>query len=134
MNERFFESIQIDRAEFMKKIHDSPIEELYLITPEYLNPYLNYIKQNRRLFKTMLENAAELNMEESYLKLFRCVFTPILDRFQISDKNREYMMAFYIHGLMAIINQWLKDDCREPIERIIAVMRQCVMHDKDLKN
>lgn len=79
---QFFESIQVDPAKFMKKIQDCPMEELYLITPEYLVPYLNYVKQNRRLFQTMLKNAAVLRMEDCYLKLFGQVFTPILNRFQ----------------------------------------------------
>ena len=31
-----------------------------LITPEYLTPYLSYIKNNKRLFRTATENAAVL--------------------------------------------------------------------------
>ncbi len=127
INQQFFESIQIDHAEFMKKIQNCPMEELYLITPEYLIPYLSYIKQNQRLFQTVLKNAATLRIKDSYLKLFRYVFTPILNRFQVPHENREYMMAFYIHGLIAIITGWLELDCRDPIERIIAVMQQCIL-------
>ena len=124
---QFFESIQVDPAKYKKKIQDCPMEELYLITPEYLVPYLNYVKQNRRLFQTMLKNAAVLRMEDCYLKLFGQVFTPILNRFQAPHENREYMMSFYIHGLIAIITDWLKQDCRDPVERIVAVMQQCVL-------
>lgn len=132
INQQFFESIQIDHAEFMKKIQNCPMEELYLITPEYLIPYLSYIKQNQRLFQTMLKNAATLRSEDSYLKLFRYVFTPILNRFQVPHENREYMMAFYIHGLIAIITGWLELDCRDSIEHIIAVMQQCIVPAKGL--
>ena len=132
INQQFFESIQIDHAEFMKKIQNCPMEELYLITPEYLIPYLSYIKQNQRLFQTMLKNAATLRSEDSYLKLFRYVFTPILNRFQVPHENREYMMAFYIHGLIAIITGWLELDCRDSIEHIIAVMQQCILPAKGL--
>ncbi len=127
INQQFLESIQVDHAEFMKKIQCCPMEELYLITPEYLIPYLSYIKQNQRLFQTTLKNAAVFRRDDSYLKLFRYVFTPILDRFQVPHKNREYMMTFYIHGLIAIITMWLELDCTDPIERIIAVMQQCIM-------
>lgn len=127
VNQQIFQNIQIAHDSFMKKIQSCPMEELYLITPEYLTPYLSYIKQNQRLFQTMLENAAILRMEDSYLKLFRYVFTPILDRFQVPHENREYMMAFYIHGLIAIINQWLEQDCKAPIEHIITVMQQCIL-------
>lgn len=39
------------------------------------------------------------------------------------------MMAFYIRGLMAIIDRWLRDDCQDSIGHIIAVMQRCTKHD-----
>ena len=40
-------------------------------------------------------------------------------------------MAFYIHGLMAIITECLEDDCGDSIDHIITVIQQCVMtHQK----
>lgn len=39
--------------------------------------------------------------------------------------DREYILAFYIRGLMAIIDRWLRDDCRDSIGHIVAVMQQC---------
>ncbi len=53
------------------------------------------------------------------------VFTPILDRFHVPPGDREYILAFYIRGLMAIIDRWLRDDCRDSIGHIVAVMQQC---------
>ena len=132
ITQQFFESNQIEYTAFMKKIQDCSMEELYLITPEYLIPYLSNIKQNQRLFQTMLKNASALRLVDSYFKLFRYVFTPILDRFQVPHENREYMMAFYIHGLIAIITGWLELDCRDSIEHIIAVMQQCILPAKGL--
>ena len=35
-------------------------------------------------------------------------------------------MPFYIHGLMAIINEWLKEDCKDSVEHIISVMQICI--------
>lgn len=40
-------------------------------------------------------------------------------------------MTFYVHGLMAIIAQWLKDDCKDPVEKIIDVMQACVRTPND---
>ena len=43
-------------------------------------------------------------------------------------------MAFYVQGLMAIITQWLKNDCKDTIEQIIDVMQRCVrqqLNDKE---
>lgn len=110
---------------FMTKITDCPLNELYLITPKYLTPYLNYIKEHKRLFLTAMKNAKALQLEESYDKMFEFVFVPILERYQVPLESRTYLMAFYMQGMMAILTQWLKNDCRDPIEQIIEIMQTC---------
>ena len=109
------------------RLRDCPTHELYLLTPAYLTPYLNYVKDHKRVFRTALENAATLQLDDIYDKMFRHVFTPILDRYHVSEQDRNYIMAFYIRGLIAIITEWLKGDCADPIDHVIAVIQQCVM-------
>ena len=107
------------------------MDELDLITPEYLTPYLNYIEQHKRLFRTATENAAVLGMDKSYDGLFRHVFTPILDRYGIPQQDRRYIMAFYIQGLMAIISEWLRNDCSDPIAYVIEMIQRCVKRRRE---
>lgn len=126
--DRFVECMPIETAEFLEKLRTRPLDELYLITPEYLDPYLNYIKENRRVFKTTVEKASELRLDDAYHDLNRYVFSPILERYGVPEEDREYMMDFYIGGLMAVIGKWLKNDCREPTERIAAIMQTLVGH------
>ena len=102
------------------------MDELYLITPEYLVPYLSYVKENQRLFRTGIENAAALRQEDSYKGLSSYVITPVLDRCGVPERERPYLMAFYLHGLMAVISEWLKNDCAEPVEYIAGVIQRCV--------
>lgn len=124
--DQFIKAMAHDTAEFMARLQTRPLEELYLITPEYLAPYLNYIKEHRRVFRTTIEQAAVLGMNDAYLSLNRHVFTPILDRFHIPRSEQKYVMPFYINGLMGIVNEWLKEDCKDSIEHIISVMRICI--------
>ena len=124
--DQFIEAMPHDTAEFMARLQTRPLEELYLITPEYLAPYLNYIKEHRRVFRTTIEQASVLGMNDAYLSLNRHVFTPILDRFHIPRSEQKYVMPFYINGLMGIVNEWLKEDCKDSIEHIISVMRICI--------
>lgn len=111
---------------FVAQIEQYPIDQLYLITPEYLTPYLSYIKEHKRLFSTAIKNTKALRLDESYEKMFRSIFDPILERYQVPAKNRRYIITFYIQGLMAIITQWIKSDCEDTIEQIIEVMQECV--------
>ena len=126
MNERFLSYMEQDAEAFVAKLRDCPMEELYLITPEYLTPYLRYIKENQRLFRTGLENAAALRLEDSYAGLFRHVIAPTLDRYGVPQQDRPYLMAFHIHGLMAIISEWIKNGCADPVEQLVAVIQRCV--------
>ena len=128
--DQFVEAMPHDTAEFLAKLQSRPLEELYLITPEYLAPYLNYIKDHRRVFRTTLEQASVLGMNDAYLSLNRHVFTPILERFHIPQSEQKYMVPFYINGLMGIVNEWLKGDCKDSVEDVISVMRICISEHK----
>ena len=126
INDQFVASMPHDTVDFLEKLPDRPLDELYLITPEYLMPYLTYIKEHRRIFKATVEQASALRMIDTYQKLSRHVFIPILDRFGVPPEDQKYVLQFHINGLMAIINEWLKDDCRDSIEHIISVMQRCI--------
>lgn len=130
MNERFLAYMQTEAETFIEKLHTCPVDELYLITPEYLTPYLSYIKENQRLFRTGLKNAATLRLEDSYAELLRHVLLPILERYGVPAEDRAYLMAFYLQGLMAIITEWLRRGCADPIERIIDLMQRCAGRGK----
>ena len=69
-------------------------------------------------------------MDDAYLALNRHVFTPILNRFHISPFDQKYLMPFYIKGLMGIVNEWLKEDCRDSVEHIISVIQICITERK----
>ena len=123
---KFIANMPQDTAEFFEKLQTRPLEELHLITPEYLTPYLNFVKEHSRIFRTAVEHSSVLGMDDAYLALNHHVFTPILDRFHVPPSEQKYMMPFYIHGLMGIVNEWLKEDCRDSVEHIISVMRICI--------
>lgn len=131
MNEQFLTHMKKDTDAFVTKLWDCPLDELYLITPEYLTPYLDYIEQHKLLFRTATENAAVLGMDKSYERMFRHVFTPILDRYGIPQQDRPYLMAFYIQGLMAIISEWLKNDCTDSVADVVNVIQRCVKRRRE---
>lgn len=126
MNEQFLSHMKQDTEVFMTQIKECPVEQLYLVTPKYLKPYLSYIQEHKRIFYTAITKASTLRLDDSYNRMFRHVFTPILDRYQVPIEDRRYMMAFYIQGMMAIITEWLKDDCKDSMEHIMAVIQRCV--------
>lgn len=115
-----------DSAAHVSRLHDCPLEELYFMTPAYLTPYLTYIKEHRRVFRAAVEQASVLRMQDAYRQLNRHVLTPILDRYQVPRADQTYLMRFFISGLMAIIDEWVQDDCRNSVEHVIDVMQMCI--------
>lgn len=126
MNRQFMAYMDKDSEAIVSRLKDCSEEELYLVTPEYLVPYLNYVKEHQRLFATAVARAGTLNLDASYQRMFEHVFVPILDRYGVPQADRRYLMAFFMSGLMAIIAEWLKGGCAEPVEQVVAVIGRCI--------
>ena len=103
-----------------------PREELFLLTDRRLLPYLDFIKRNRRVYAVLHAHAELFGVEKTYELFFRSVFSLILSRYGISEEKHAYMMAFYRHGLAAILMRWVQTGCETPAEEIAALIRQCV--------
>lgn len=134
MNDKFSAHMKCESDGLAFKIGECPLEELYLVTPKYLTLYLTYIMQNKRLFRTALDHADSFHLDKTYQTMFCNLFQPILKRFQVENQDQHYIMAFYIHGLMAIVTEWLKKDCSDSIAHISAIMEQCVMGSRRIES
>lgn len=133
LHKDFQNSMNMNYKSIIQKIHECSLSELYLITPKYLFPYLNYVKSNKKIFQISLKNPTVLKSESTYDKLFKYVFIPILERFEVPSENRIYIMSYYIHGIMAIIEEWLKGGCSDSIEKISNLINQVVMNNVSIK-
>ncbi len=115
----------------MRWIGNCSLDELYLITPEYLEPYLSYVQKYKCVFMTAIMKQMYFAWMIVIIKCFRHVFTPILDRYGVPLEDRKYLMSFYIQGMMAIITEWLKNDCKDSVEHIMTIIQRCVMQPHD---
>ncbi len=102
------------------------LEDLYLLTDKYLVPYLSFIKENKTFYKVIIKNSYVLRLDETYNSMFKNIFTPILDRFQVDKDKREYLLSFFIHGIMAVISVWLSNDCNKSIDEVIEIINLCI--------
>jgi hypothetical protein len=67
-----------------------------------------------------------LGFDEVYRKLFEHIFNPILDRFRYPEKDRKYVMMYYLNGINAINTEWLRGGCREAETEISRIIRECI--------
>lgn len=115
------------------KIDFASIENLYFITPEYLVPYLTFIKENKKFYSTMINYSTTLKLDKSYNKMFKEIFNPILERFNVDEYKREYIVSFFVSGINSIVRIWLENDCKEDINKIIDIINTCVRYSKEDK-
>lgn len=127
VNKRFLDYFDWNPQKLNERLQNGPKEELYFITPEYLTPYLSFIQSNKRLFSTMVEQASILGLDHNYGQLFDYVLEPIMEHFHVPKVNRHYVIMFYINGIMAIVAEWLKNDCSDSIECITEIIQHCIM-------
>lgn len=110
----------------VRTIGDTPPEELFFMTDRYLLPYLESIRENRRIYKAIHDQMGLFGVEDAYRQLFQTVFSPILSRFGVAKEEHEYIMAFYRHGLAAVLMKWVDSDCRDSAEQIAQIIQRCV--------
>ena len=121
---------EIDKTRIALQFETCKREELLFITDEYLVPYLTFIKDNQRLFKVSIKQFNSFNMNEVYGRMFEHIFNPILERFHVPEKERAYVMKFYLTGVFAIVMEWLDNNCADDIKSVIKVITDCVMGDR----
>ena len=106
---------------------DCELTELNFMTEKYLMPFLRYFRENKRLLKTMMSNYISFDLNGIYDRLFKYIFNPVLSRFDFPEKERDYVMRFYLTGIFAVVMQWIEEDCEKPDEEIAQIITTCVL-------
>ncbi len=125
INGKFLSYFKNERLK-KEEIQSSSLDSLYFITPKYLTPWLQFTKDNSRLFETFLNRANTLRVGTAYKDLFRNFVSPILSRHNVKKEDHEYVSHFFIEGIIAIVKQWIREKCARPIDEISQLIMQCV--------
>ena len=107
-------------------IKNSKLEDLLFITPEYLLPYLEFLKENKAIYKIAYSQPNVLHEQTVVNHLYKNIFEPILDRFLVPKSEQQYMMSYYLSGLGAVMRDWIKNDCKEEIQIIVNILSKCL--------
>ncbi len=126
MDRQFLSYFSAESKFAVDKIHALDIQDLYLITPEYLLPFLQYVKENKRLFRTAIEKSDVLGSESKMNAMFCHVFSPIMDRYRVAEEKKPFLLSFYIDGMIGIVKRWIDGDCRESVAFILEIILSCV--------
>ena len=130
--DNFLSYFSVDTQNITFEFESCKIEDLNFFTPEYLRPYLTFIKENQSLFKTSLKHFKTMNFEGVYNRLIKYIFHPVFERFSFPEKDRIYIIKFYLTGVTAITMEWLDNNCTDEINDIIRIIINCVIGDFDI--
>ena len=126
VNQRFRSYFPQREEEVLGDMVSREREDLVLVTREYLLPYLRFIRDNKKVYRAAFRNAGSMGAHTRYGELKQHILGPILERFEIPAAHRPYYMAYYVEGIIAIIKEWLRQDCGDEVEVIAHIIESCV--------
>ncbi len=126
VNEKLFNYYKMEATEFINQIHSSKANELIIINEEFLTPYLKYVKDNKKIFYACVKNPSAMQTDLHFKNIKKYIMEPILDKFQIPKEEQHYWIAFYMHGVNAIINEWISTECSDEPPQVIEAIMHCV--------
>lgn len=127
MHEQFYHYFGKNSGDFRHNIETCPKKDLFLITPDYLLPYLKYAKEHRRLYQAAIRRADALHVSRTYEKLCSNILFPILERFNFDRDEKEYVVSYYINGIISIISRWIENGCDVDERKIIEIIQKCAI-------
>lgn len=107
-------------------IKNSQLQDLLLITPEYLLPYLEFLKENKAIYKIAYSQPNVFKEQYIVNHLYKNIFEPILDRFSVPKNEQKYMMSFYLSGMSAVLIEWIKNNCTDDLQAIMNILTKCL--------
>lgn len=126
VNKRFLSYFPQTLAGFPEKINDKHPKELIFITREYLLPFFSFVKDNKSIYRAYFRNPKSMDTDSRYTFLKKAILEPVPGRFKVPRAYYKYYISYYIEGTMAIVREWLNNNCDDSVETIIKLIEECV--------
>ena len=138
IDDLLYETIEMINKRFKLAFDNEVIEpkylhkdKLFLIDDKHLIPYLNFIKENKKIYKLIHNNPFIFNNHKSLENMYNSLFSVILDKYGVSKDEKEYVFAFFSFGLVAIIQKWVEKDCCDDINKIANIMKKLIGYSNE---
>ena len=126
-NKKCFDKYTAELTDVKKRLASENTEDLIFISPQYLKPFLEFVRENKRLFKVILLNPVTFNTGSTFMRLFDEVFSPAMDKFSIDKSIKPYVIHFYLGGLIAVVQEWIQSGCETSVDEITRICMGCIM-------
>ena len=132
ISELLEETIENLNEQFLSSFDNRPPLEIkskkdaFLITDEQLIPYLNFVKQNKRILRLIKQKPQLFQTKKTYQRMYDKIFYPAISQFILEENERIYNLEFFTSGVSAIVHKWLELDCVTDIEDLVDIIKKCV--------
>ncbi len=130
MNDLLEETVDMINKRFKESLSDISVDDPrkeILTCEKYLRPYLSFIKDNMRAYRVIHQKEHLFKTQKTFESFYQSIFSPALSHFGVDEKEKKYVFAFYTQGTVAIIGEWLDDNCRDDIDLIIDLIMHHTM-------
>ena len=135
IDDLLFETIEMVNKKFNEAFNNQIFDinkddrnSLFFITDAYLIPYLNFIKENKKIYTLIHDKPLIFKKQQTFKKLYTELFSVILDRYGVLESQKEYIFSYFSFGLVAVIQKWIENDCKDDIEEMAKLMRNLIGH------
>ena len=105
-----------DYDAFMIKADDE--NNFQLIGEIYLVPYLNTIKEFKKIYRVLPHKPHIFKKSNINKELYRNLCDNLLRKYNIKNDEKEFAFAYFNYGVLAIIDRWVESDCEEDVYKI----------------
>ena len=133
IDDLLMETIDLINKRFMSAFNNETINaktldknDLFLISDKYIIPYLNLIKKHKKIYKLIHDKPYLFNNQKAFKNLYNNLFEVILEKYGVSDEEKEYVFAFFSFGILAVVNKWLERDCVDDVTKIAEYMKKFI--------
>lgn len=96
------------------------------ISFQVLNLILKYVQQNASLFKALLSDNCEPDIQREIMKLPDIISVQIYEG--VNERVKDYLSVFGVTGCVSILQKWLQDGMPESTEQISRLILQILYH------
>ncbi len=126
INARFTEAFNNEQL----NVISSSKENLFFINEKYLLPYLNFVKENKRIYKLIYKYAHLFQTQKTLEKFYNEIFEIALDKHGVLNEEKDYVFSYYAFGVVAIVRKWIEKDCVDDISFIAKLIIKLIGHEE----
>lgn len=104
------------------------LDDLLFFKRKFSIPYLKFIKDNKKAFMAALNKPIVFKVERMFEKMYREIYSPVMDKFNVEEKEKRYIIQFYLNGIHALIAEWIRGDCADDIEFVADLIAKCITY------